>query len=135
VAVREAEAAAARAAWAQAQAAVEAAKAALDKFRVEAPAEGVIDDTHVRVGEVVKPGFSLATLIDFSDTYVTVYVPEPHLPRVRATCGRSAGKRGATARLGNVAKFLGVLEQAKSCIGDLAGDILRAHRFFSPDCT
>ena len=42
-----------------------------------------MDDTHVRVGEVVKPGTSLVTMVDFTDTYVTVYVPEPELPRVK----------------------------------------------------
>ncbi len=83
VAVRQAEVAAARASLAQAQATVEAAKAALDKYRVEAPVDGLVDDTHVRVGEVVRPGSSVVTMVDFTDTYVTVYVPEPELPRVK----------------------------------------------------
>ena len=83
VAVAQAEAAAARAALAQAQAQVEVARAALDKYRVVAPTDGLVDDTHVHIGEVVKPGSSLVTMVDFSDTYVTVYVPEPELPRVK----------------------------------------------------
>jgi HlyD family secretion protein len=83
VAVAQTEAAAARASLAAAQAQVDAAKANLAKFRVTAPTDGLVDDTHVRVGEVVKPGTSLVTMVDFTDTYVTVYVPEPELPRVK----------------------------------------------------
>ncbi len=83
VELRKAESDAARAQVLQAQAAVDAATAALDKYEVLAPAPGIIDDTHVRVGEVVKPGSSLVTLIDFSDTWVTVYVPEPKLPLIK----------------------------------------------------
>lgn len=83
VALREAEVDAARAGLAQAEAAVEAAKATLAKFHLVAPVAGLIDDAHVRVGETVKPGTSVVTLVDLSDTWVTVYVPEPKLGAVR----------------------------------------------------
>jgi len=82
VELRRADADAAQAQVSQAEAALEALQASLDKYRVAAPAAGIIDDTHVRIGEVVRPGSSLATLVDFSDTWVTVYVPEPRLARV-----------------------------------------------------
>ena len=81
--LRQSEASAARAQVAQAQAAVASAEANLNKFTIRAPAAGMIDDTHVRVGEVVRPGSSIATMVDFSDTWVTVYVPEPALPLVK----------------------------------------------------
>jgi len=80
--VRRREAEASRAQALQAQAAADAARAGLEKFRVLIPSSGVIDKTHVRPGEVVKPGSSIATLVDFSETWVTVYVPEPLLPRL-----------------------------------------------------
>jgi HlyD family secretion protein len=88
VALRQSEAQAAAAQVAEAKAAVSAAEANLRKYTIRAPATGIIDDTHVRVGEVVKPGSSLATMVDFSDTWVTVYVAEPQLPRL--VLGQSA---------------------------------------------
>ncbi|MEN6305577.1 MAG: HlyD family efflux transporter periplasmic adaptor subunit [Armatimonadia bacterium] len=86
--VRIAEAQAARAQVVQAEAAVASARASLDKFRLTAPSAGMIDDTHLRVGEIVKPGSSIATMVDFTDTWVTVYVPEPMLSRL--VIGQSA---------------------------------------------
>ncbi|HEY3397586.1 MAG TPA: HlyD family efflux transporter periplasmic adaptor subunit [Armatimonadota bacterium] len=83
VAVRRAALEAANAGYRQALAAANTAHAQLDKFRIVSEVDGLVDDTHVRVGEVLRPGSSVATLVDFSDTYVTVYVPEPYLPRVR----------------------------------------------------
>ncbi len=82
VAVKKADADAAQKQVEQAQAGADAARASLDKYRVLARTPGVIDDTHVRVGEVVKQGSSLATLVDFTDTWISVYVPEPQLARV-----------------------------------------------------
>lgn len=82
VELKRREALAARAAFAQAQAATKQADIALAKFRVVAPVSGLVDDTHVREGELLKPGASVLTLVDFSDTWVTVYVPEPLLPRI-----------------------------------------------------
>jgi HlyD family secretion protein len=82
VQVRQAEAQAAVAQVEQARAVVEAARANQEKFRLVAPVTGVIDDTHLRVGEVVRPGSAVATLVDLADTWVTVYVPEPELARI-----------------------------------------------------
>jgi len=82
VALRQAEAQAARDQVTQAAAAVQAAEAGLDKFRITAPVSGIIDDTHMRVGEVVRAGSAIATAVDFSDTWVTVYVPEPRLSQI-----------------------------------------------------
>ncbi|MCE5240114.1 efflux RND transporter periplasmic adaptor subunit [bacterium] len=88
VAVRQAEAQAAREQVLQAEAAVRAAEAGLDKFRITARVTGMIDDTHLRVGEVVRTGSAIATEVDFSDTWVTVYVPEPRLSQI--VLGQSA---------------------------------------------
>jgi multidrug resistance efflux pump len=88
VSLKQADVDAARAALAQAQAAADAARATLAKFRINAPVAGLLDDTHIRVGETVRPGTSVVTLVDFGDTWVTVYVPEPRLPRV--AIGQSA---------------------------------------------
>lgn len=86
--IRKQEAEAAQAQLAQAQAALIAAQANLEKFTVSAPRAGTISQVYVRPGEVVKTGSSLASLVDFSETWVTVYVPEPLLPRIRL--GQSA---------------------------------------------
>lgn len=83
VALRQAEWRAATAAVKQAQAAAEQAQANLEKFRITALVDGLVDDTHIRVGEMVRPGSAIVTLVDFRDTWLTVYVPEPRLPKVR----------------------------------------------------
>ena len=85
--VRRAEVAAALAQVKQAQAALRQAQANLDKFQVLAQVAGLVDDTHVRVGETVRPGSSVATLVDYRDTWVTVYVPEPRLSQIRCRRG------------------------------------------------
>jgi HlyD family secretion protein len=82
-AVRQAEARAAHAQVAQAEAALASAAASLRKFTIRASVPGHVDNTHVRAGEVVRQGSSILTLVDFSDTWLTVYVPEPQLARLR----------------------------------------------------
>jgi HlyD family secretion protein len=113
VEVKRRDAQAARAALAQAQAATRQADIALAKFRVVAPVDGLVDDTHVREGEMLRPGASVVTLVDFSDTWVTVYVPEPLLPRVavgqtaRVTVDGVPGRgfEGKVRRISSQAEF------------------------------
>ncbi|MEI6503362.1 MAG: efflux RND transporter periplasmic adaptor subunit, partial [Armatimonadota bacterium] len=113
VRLRQAEAGAAHAQLAQAQAVVASAQASLNKFTIRAPAAGMIDDTHVRVGEVVRTGSSIATMVDFSDTWVTVYVPEPVLPLVKLGGGAeirvdglpNRSLRGVVRRIASQAEF------------------------------
>jgi HlyD family secretion protein len=81
--ISEQEAAATRAQLDQAEAAVEAARVGLQKHEVHAPGGGIVDDTYINAGETVQPGSSLVKLVDFGETWLTVYVPEPTLPRLR----------------------------------------------------
>lgn len=67
----------------RAEAAAEEAAISLDKHVVAAPSEGLVDTVNVEPGEVVSPGSSLVTLIDPEDLWVTVFVPEPQMPRVQ----------------------------------------------------
>ncbi len=66
-----------------AEAAAEEAAVALGKHVVAAPSAGIVDSVNAREGEVVSPGSSLVTLIAPEDLWVTVFVPEPEMPRVR----------------------------------------------------
>ncbi len=65
------------------EAAVEQAAITLGKHAVTAPSAGIVDSVNVEEGEVVSPGGSLVTLLDAGDLWVTVFVPEPEMPRVR----------------------------------------------------
>jgi HlyD family secretion protein len=82
---------------------IEAAKAALsaeerqlaylERQRKEslvlAPADGVIESLDLRPGDIVAPNQPVAKLLEPSQLWVRVYVPEPQLGRVRV------GQRGA----------------------------------------
>ncbi|NPV45411.1 MAG: HlyD family efflux transporter periplasmic adaptor subunit [Armatimonadetes bacterium] len=113
VQLRRSEAAAARAQQKQAEAALKQARANLDKFVITAQVDGLVDDTHVRVGETVRPGSAVATLVDYSDTWVTVYVPEPRLSQIRVgtpvevTVDGQPGEafQGTVRRIGAQAEF------------------------------
>ncbi len=81
VTAKQAEAAAAEAN--RADAVVSEAEAALHKHVVPAPGPGIVDSLNVEQGEVASPGASLITLINPDDLWVTVYVPEPDLAKVK----------------------------------------------------
>jgi len=70
------------------EAATEQAVVALGKHVVTAPTFAVVDSVNVEEGEVVVAGGSLVTLLQLNDVWVTVFVPEPEMPRVRV--GRRA---------------------------------------------
>lgn len=79
----KAELAAADAKVAQAKAAVEMVLAQRGYASVTAPAAGLISSVSARVGESASPGRTLATISDLTRMYVTVYVPETEIGRVK----------------------------------------------------
>lgn len=83
VRAREAEHAAlraqAKAAWARA----DEAKVQVDELRVTAPTKAIVTNRYVNAGEVVAAGTPLVGLIDLSQVYLKVFVPEPLIGRVR----------------------------------------------------
>ncbi len=58
---------------------------------VEAPADGVIESMDLRPGDLVGPNQPVAKLLEPSQIWVRVYVPEPQLGRVRV--GQKAAVR------------------------------------------
>jgi multidrug resistance efflux pump len=50
---------------------------------VAAPADGVIESMNLRPGDLVSPNQAVAKMIEPSQVWVRVYVPEPQLGRVR----------------------------------------------------
>ena len=77
----------ATAALSAAEAQVRQARLDLDRTRILAPVDGVVDKVLFRVGERPAPGTTIAVILDSSRTYARVYVPE-HL-RTRVTPGVS----------------------------------------------
>lgn len=75
------------AAVAAAEALVQQARLDLERTRVQAPVDGVVDKVLFRIGERPAPGTTIAVILDSSRTYARVYVPE-HL-RARVTPGVS----------------------------------------------
>lgn len=68
----------------QAAIAVEtSARTRLDDARVQAPLAGVVLLRLVEVGEVVRPGQPLLVLVDPDDLFLTVYIREQELGKVR----------------------------------------------------
>lgn len=77
------EVARARAQVAEAEGTLEAARARLAETRLQAPVTGVVLRQNVEPGETVTPGLPLLTLLDPTDLWIRVYVPEPEIGRVR----------------------------------------------------
>ena len=75
------------AAVAAAEAQVQQAQLDLERTRIFAPVNGVVDKVLFRIGERPAPGTTIAVILDSSRTYARVYVPE-HL-RTRVTPGAS----------------------------------------------
>ena len=70
--------------------------------RVVAPAAGVITHKAVEQGEMAAPGATLLVLSDLSDTWLTVYVGEPELPRVSLGQAVEVTTDGGQRRQGKV---------------------------------
>lgn len=63
--------------------AVEQMKSQLGKFRLLAPFSGIVDDVMTDQGTVVAPGaVPVFRVVNLSDMYIEVDVPESHLPNV-----------------------------------------------------
>lgn len=69
----------ARAAVETARAGVQAAQARLTETVVRAPGAGVINSLNLRPGDLVAPGAAVATVDEFIDPYVRIYVAQSNL--------------------------------------------------------
>lgn len=67
----------------QAQAALQALQRQRAMREIAAPASGVVRSIVTRPGEVAAPGATLLTLADTRSVFLTVYVPETEIGRVR----------------------------------------------------
>ncbi|HEY1991846.1 MAG TPA: efflux RND transporter periplasmic adaptor subunit [Gammaproteobacteria bacterium] len=75
---------AASAALAQAQAALDQAKISLDRLSVRAPRDATVDSLPYHLGERPPARAVVAVLLDASNAYAQVYIPEPLLTRAVA---------------------------------------------------
>jgi membrane fusion protein, multidrug efflux system len=67
----------------QARATVERARIALDRTIIRAPVAGVIGARGVRVGQYVRPGGQILSIVPLGDTYVVANFKETQLDRLR----------------------------------------------------
>jgi HlyD family secretion protein len=75
--------AAAQAAVETAQAGVQAAQARLVEMTVHAPADGIVNSLDLRVGDLVPPGAAVATIDEFKDPFVRIYIPQSNLGQIQ----------------------------------------------------
>ena len=68
---------------AQAEASVQAIEAALANMTIRAPFDGIVTVKHREPGEIVAGGSPVITVMDPSDRWVRIYVPENRLGAVR----------------------------------------------------
>ncbi len=73
----------AEAAVEQAEQQVAIAERQLRDCTIKAPIKGMLSELYYEVGELVPAGRTVATIRDTKEVYVTVYVPEPLLSRIR----------------------------------------------------
>ncbi|MBV8170465.1 MAG: HlyD family efflux transporter periplasmic adaptor subunit [Candidatus Eremiobacteraeota bacterium] len=73
----------AKAAVETAQAGVRAAQARLVEMTVRAPEEGIVNGLSLRVGDLVPAGAAVATIDEFKDPYLYIYVPQSNLGKVQ----------------------------------------------------
>ena len=67
----------------QAKAILEVARINNSYVEIKAPGAGIIQSRNAEVGEVIPANFAMYFIIDPSDLWVRVYVPESDLPKVR----------------------------------------------------
>jgi len=107
----KADIAAAKARLKQAQAAVKLAQVQLGYTVITAPRAGTIVSVTTNAGQNAGPGKTLLTMIDPSDLFVRVFVPEPDFGKVRsgqsATLVTDAGKsfQGTVSFLASQSEF------------------------------
>jgi multidrug resistance efflux pump len=73
----------ARGRLAQAQAHVKELDARLREAELDAPADGVIETVSVRTGDLVPPGRIVLTMLERSQLWVKIYIPETELAHVK----------------------------------------------------
>jgi HlyD family secretion protein len=73
----------ARAAVKTADARVEELKAVVDDSTIKSPVQGRVQYRLVEPGAVLPPGGKIATVIDLSDVYTTVFLPAPQAGRLK----------------------------------------------------
>lgn len=73
----------ARAQLAEAQAAVEAARVALEDLRVTSTINGTVTRKHAEPGEMLATGRPVVTITDLAQPWVRVYIPEQRIGKVR----------------------------------------------------
>ena len=73
----------ARAAVETAKAGVQAAQARLVEMTVRSPADGIVNGLSLRVGDLVPAGAAVATIDEFKDPYVYIYVPQSDLGKLQ----------------------------------------------------
>lgn len=73
----------ARAAVAQADAAVRALSATLDNLTMRSPFDGLVTARHREPGEIVAPGGAVLTVTQTGDRWVRIYVPENRIGAVQ----------------------------------------------------
>ncbi len=73
----------ARGRLAQAQAHVKELDARLREAELDAPADGVIETVSVRTGDLVQPGRIVLTMLERSQLWVKIYIPETELAHVQ----------------------------------------------------
>jgi HlyD family secretion protein len=66
-----------------AQAGVQAAQARLAEMTVRAPADGIINSLDLRAGDLVPAGAAVASVEEFKDPFVRIYVPQANLGELR----------------------------------------------------
>lgn len=67
----------------QARAAVDKARLALDRTLIRAPVDGVVGARGVRVGQYVRPGGTILSIVPLGDTYIVANFKETQLDRLR----------------------------------------------------
>lgn len=67
----------------QAQAAVDKARIALERTVIRAPVAGVVGARGVRVGQYVRPGGQILSIVPLGDTYVVANFKETQMDRLR----------------------------------------------------
>jgi multidrug resistance efflux pump len=75
---------AARAQLAQAQAARDSIKAQLTRMTLTAPADGLIDQRLLHLGEMAAPGNAVFHLVNLNSVTLTIYVPENRIAMVQS---------------------------------------------------
>lgn len=121
---------AAKAALVAAQAQVTALDAQLREAELHAPASGTVETVSIRTGDLVQPGQIVMTLLEDSELWVKIYVPETALAHVKLNQHATITTDGAPGR-----SFEGHVEEIASEAEFLPRNVQtrddRAHEVFA----